>query len=181
MTDMILYEKTIDTKNIYSGRVLKFNVDTVELENGMKAERELVLHPGGVGIAAVDGDGYIYMVKQFRKPYDTVLTEIPAGKLEKGEDPELAALRELEEETGIKADGLISLGEFYPSVGYTNEDLHLYLATDIDFGASHPDDDEFVDVCKIHISDAVGMIMSGDIKDGKTIAAVLKAKIYLKI
>lgn len=178
---MIPREETIEKKEIYNGRVLKFRVDTVSLPDGSTDTRELVFHPGGVGVVAMDDDGYVYMVSQFRKPYDEILLEIPAGKLEKGENPEKAALRELEEETGVSCKELVSLGEFYPSVGYTDEVLRLYLAKGITQGKPHPDDDEYVEISRVHISELVAGIMSGEIKDGKTIAAILKTKIYLNI
>ena len=178
---MIAFEKTVKKEHIFTGRVLRFDVDTVELPDGTTGERELVYHPGGVGVVAVDDDGYVYMVRQFRKPYEEVLLEIPAGKLEKNENPVDAAKRELAEETGVLCAELISLGEFYPSVGYTNENLRMFLAKVESVGEAVPDDDEFLDICKIHISELTNMIMHGDIKDGKTIAAVLKAKLYLDI
>ena len=176
---MIISEKTISSKAIYNGKVLKFHVDTVELENGHISTRELVDHPGGVGVVAIDGDGYVCMVTQYRKPYEKAVTEIPAGKLDPRETPEVCGKRELKEETGLVCESLVSLGELYPSAGYTNEIIHLYLATDFVQGEANPDDDEFVDVEKIHIDTLCDMIMSGEIKDGKTIAAILKTKLYL--
>ncbi len=178
---MIAFEKTVKKERIFSGRILKFDVDTVELPDGTTGTRELVFHPGGVGVVAIDDGGYVYMVRQFRKPYEEVILEIPAGKLEKGENPDDAAKRELEEETGVKCESIVSLGEFYPSVGYTNENLRMYLAKVSAVGSANPDDDEYLDICRIHISELTDMIMSGEIKDGKTIAAILKAKIYLNI
>lgn len=172
---MIITEKTLSRNQIYKGNVLEYVVDTVDV-GGVKATREMVLHPGGVGVLAIDKDGYAYMVRQFRKPYDEIILEIPAGKLDKNERAEECGKRELMEETGLVADKLISLGKFYPSVGYTNEVIHLYLATAFVQGNANPDEDEFVDVEKIPFSTLCDMVMSGEIKDGKTIAAVLKAK-----
>ena len=172
---MIKAEKTIERNVIYKGRVLEYVVDTVDID-GSCATREMVLHPGGVGVLAIDEQGYAYLVRQFRKPYDDVICEIPAGKLDPNEPPEECGKRELTEETGLVAKSLISLGKFYPSVGYTNEVIHLYLATEFSFGDANPDDDEFVDVVKIAFAQLCSMVMSGEIKDGKTIAAVLKAK-----
>ena len=176
---MIINEKTISTEEIYSGKVLKIHVDTVELANGHVSTRELVDHPGGVGVIALDSDGMVYMVRQFRKPFGKPILEIPAGKLDKGENPENCGMRELREETGLVCNKLQSLGEFYPSVGYTNEVIYLYLATDFVQGQSNPDEDEFVDVEKIHIDTLFDMVMSGEIKDGKTVVAILKTKLYL--
>ncbi len=176
---MIKSEKTVKSKEIYNGKVLRFHVDTVEIEKDCFYERELVDHPGGVAVVAIDSDDMVYMVRQFRKPFNKALLEIPAGKLDKSEKPEVCGVRELKEETGLFTDNLVSLGEFYPSVGYTNEVIHLFLATDFVQNEASPDEDEFVDVEKIPLNTLCHMIMSGEIKDGKTIAAILKAKIYL--
>ncbi|MBQ4631238.1 MAG: NUDIX hydrolase [Clostridia bacterium] len=173
---MIIKENTTKRNTIYKGRVLEYVVDTVELENGLEAEREMVFHPGGVGVIAIDSEGYVYLVRQFRKPYDTDILEIPAGKLDKNETPEACGRRELEEETGLLAKKLISLGEIYPSVGYTNEIIRIFLATEFECGKSSPDEDEFVDVVKIPFAELVKMVMNGEIKDAKTVVAALKAK-----
>ena len=166
---MIVPEKTLKRDIIYNGRVLKYVVDTVDV-NGKEAGREMVFHPGGVGVVAIDDEGFVCMVRQFRKPYEKAILEIPAGKIDPGEEPIVSAKRELTEETGYSANEFRSLGEFYPSVGYTNEIIHIFLATGLTKGESSPDEDEFVDIEKIHIDEIVSMIMSGDIKDGKTIA-----------
>ena len=176
---MIAVEKTVSSKTIFKGRVLEFKVDTVELPDGITATRELVCHPGGVAVVPVDKDGYVYLVRQYRKPYDEAVLEIPAGKRDKGEEPLIGAVRELSEETGLKAGRFIDLGQFYPSPGYVDEVIYLYLALDLEEGEAHPDEDEFVENEKIHIDTLTEMIMQGEIKDGKTIAAVLKAKMYL--
>lgn len=173
---MIKKEKTILRNQIYKGRVLEYVVDTVDMD-GHTSTREMVFHPGGVGVLAIDGSGDAYLVRQFRKPYEDVILEIPAGKIDPNEAPELCGKRELSEETGLVASELVSLGKFYPSVGYTNEVIHLYLATKFEFGNPNPDEDEFVDVVKFPFPKLCDMVMSGEIKDGKTIAAVLKAKI----
>ena len=152
------------------------------MPNGRQAKREIVRHPGGVAVVAVDDDGYVYLVKQFRIPYNEVMLEVPAGKLDKGnEDIYDAARRELSEETGLVAEKLEFIGEFYPSVGYTDENLRLFIATGLKQGKKHPDEDEFVSTEKIHITELTKMIMDGTVKDGKTIAAVLKAKMILNL
>ena len=176
---MIVPEKTVSTEPIFKGKVLEFKVDTVELPGGVLATRELVCHPGGVAVVPVDDNGYVYLVKQYRKPYEEAVTEIPAGKRDKGEDPLTGAKRELSEETGLVADNYIDLGEFYPSPGYVDEVIFLYLATGLKDGEAHPDEDEYVEREKIHIDTLCQMIMENKIKDGKTIAAVLKAKYYI--
>lgn len=173
---MIMNEKTIERNRLFKGRVLEYVVDTVKLDDGSTSTREMVFHPGGVGVICIDGEGYAYLVKQFRKPYDEVILEIPAGKLDPGEEPIVCGKRELAEETGYTAGNFVSLGQFYPSVGYSNEVLHIFMATELQKGEAAPDDGEFVDIEKIHMSELFDMVMKGEIKDGKTIAAVLKAK-----
>ena len=176
---MIAIEKTVSTNKIFKGNVLEFKVDTVELPDGKKATRELVCHPGGVAVVPVDDNGNVYLVRQYRKPYEKAVLEIPAGKRDKGEEPLTGAKRELSEETGLVADEYIDLGEFYPSPGYVDEVIYLYLALGLKEGDAHPDEDEYVEREKIHIDTLCKMIMENKIKDGKTIAAILKAKMYI--
>lgn len=173
---MDMREKTIKTERIYDGKILKFDYSTVVLPNGNQATREIVRHPGGVGIVAVDEDDMIYLVKQYRIPYDDILLEIPAGKLDVAEDTLEAAKRELSEETGLEAEQWEFMGCFYPSVGFCDENLRLYMATRLSLGEMHTDDDEFLNVIKMPFEDAVEMCIDGRIKDGKTIAGILKAK-----
>lgn len=176
---MIAIEKTVKTEPIFKGNVLEFRVDTVELPGGVTATRELVHHPGGVAVVAIDDDGFVYLVRQFRKPYEEAVLEIPAGKRDKGEEPLTGAMRELSEETGLVADEYISLGEFYPSPGYVDEVIYLFLAKGLKKGDAHPDEDEYVECEKIHLDVLCDKIMNNEIKDGKTIAAALKAKMYI--
>ena len=173
---MDIREKTIDSKPIYDGKIIKVTLDTVVCPNGREALREIVRHPGGVAVVPVDDNGYVYMVRQYRIPYDKILLEVPAGKLDKGENPDVAAERELREETGLSTQNLTFMGCFYPSVGFCDENLHMYLATGLSQGATDPDEDEFVDVEKIHIDTIINMIMKNEICDGKTIAAIFKAR-----
>lgn len=163
-------EKLKKHNRIYDGKVLKYNVDEVTLPNGKTGIRETVNHPGGVGILAIK-DGYVYLEKQFRYVFGKDITEIPAGKLEKNEDPKLAAKRELKEEIGAVTDNLQFLGEFYPSVGYTDEVIHLFLAENFEFENQDLDDDEFLDFFKMPLKQFAKEIKENKIKDGKTIAA----------
>lgn len=175
---MNLREKTIKTEKIYDGRIIKLSVDTVITPGGNEAERELIHHPGGVGVLAIDHEDMIYLVEQYRIPYDQILLEIPAGKIDMGEtDVKKAAERELREETGLTADTLDFIGNFYPSVGFLDEDLRLFMAKGLHLGETDPDEDEFLNLVKLPFNEAVEMVMDNRIKDGKTIAAILKAKV----
>ncbi|NLX85734.1 MAG: NUDIX hydrolase [Clostridiales bacterium] len=135
--------------------------------------REVVEHPGAVGIVALKENGDIVMVKQYRKAVEQVLLELPAGKLEQGEDPADCAARELTEETGYTAGDLRYLVSFYTSPGFSNEVMHMFLATDLKEGKNDPDDDEMVETVEISRDRAIDMILKGEIKDGKTIAGIL--------
>lgn len=168
-------EKTISTKEIYKGRIVHLVEDTVLLPNGKTSGRELVLHNGGVGVIAVDDDKNVLMVSQYRKPYDETVLEIPAGKLEKGENPLDAGLRELREETGYKAENCRFLGKCYPTPGYCSEIIHIYLADKLTFVGQKLDPGEFLEVQKIPLDTLVKMVMDNEITDAKTTIAILKA------
>lgn len=172
---MHLQEKTISEQLIFDGKIIKVQCDRAELENGAVVNRELVIHSGGVCVVPIDGEGNVYMVQQFRYPFKEVLTEIPAGKLEVGEDHREAGLRELKEETGAVCSNFEYLGVMYPSVAYLSEKIHMYLATGLEFDSQSLDEDEFLDVIKVKLEDAVEMVVDGRIKDGKTQTAILLA------
>lgn len=176
---MELEEKTINKNYIYRGKILNLRRDNAELPNGRACIREIVEHAGGVTVAALTDDNELIFVRQFRYPYMKVLLELPAGKLEDGENPLKSGKRELLEETGCTAEEYISLGEFYPSCGYTDEIIYLYLAKGLKFGSQSLDEDEFLNVEKIPLEKAVKMVMSNEIKDGKTQAAILKVFVKL--
>lgn len=173
-----LEEKTLETRKIYEGKIINLRNDMVLLPNGQKSQREVVEHPGGVCVAAVTDDNCLLFVRQFRYPYKKEILELPAGKLNPGEDPLTCGKRELKEETGATASNYISLGRILPSPGYTNEVIYLYLATDLSFGDQQPDEDEFLDVLKISLNDTVKKILSGEICDAKTQVAVLRYYIF---
>ncbi len=172
---MHLQEKTVGTEPIFDGKIIKVQRDQAELENGAVVTRELVIHPGGVCIVPINENGEVYLVKQFRYPFQEVLTEVPAGKLEFGENHRDAGLRELKEETGAECENFEYLGVMYPSVAYLTEKIHMYLATGLKFDKQSLDEDEFLDVIKVKLSDAVNMVLNGEIKDGKTQTALLLA------
>lgn len=172
---MELSEKTVDTSYVYNGRIINIKKDRVLLPNGHEADREVVEHNGGVCVLPLDEQGNIYFVNQFRYPYKQVVLEIPAGKREGDEDPFECGVRELKEEVGATAKKMISLGKMYPTPGYCGEIIWMYLATDLTFDKQNLDDDEFLNVEKISMDEALKMIMSGEIVDAKTQIAILKA------
>ena len=178
---MELNEKTLSSEKIFDGKIIHVRRDTVLLPDGQQSFREVVDHPGGVCILALDEQNRALLVRQFRYPYMQLLRELPAGKLEYGEDPREAAIRELREETGAAAGRFESLGELYPSPGYCGEIIRMYLARDLQFGESQLDEDEFLDLERIPFDTLVQEVLSGELRDAKTIAAVLKAKILLKL
>ena len=177
---MELYEKTLESRDVFNGRVIHVTVDKIELPNGHTSEREVVGHPGGVCIAALNDDNELYFVRQYRYPYHKVVLELPAGKLEKGSTPLENGIRELKEEVGAVGKDYRFLGELYPSPGYCAEIIHLYFCRIESIGDDCPDDDEFLNVEKIHIDKAVEMVLSNEIKDSKTQTAVLKTAVILK-
>lgn len=171
---MELIEKTLEQEYKYEGKIVNLRVDKAELPDGQTAVREVIEHPGGVTVAPLTEEGELLFVRQFRYPFGEVVLELPAGKLEKGEDPFRAGIRELREETGVVAEKYVDLGKFYPSPGYCGEIIHLYGATGLTFKEQSLDKDEFLNVERIPLSTAVEMVLNNEIPDGKTQAAVLK-------
>ncbi len=169
-------ETTISEELIFTGKVFTVKVLDNKMENGKIGKREIVYHNGGAGVLAVDDENYVYLIKQFRSPFNEELIEIPAGKLDIGEDPFEAAKRELLEETGLVAGEYVSLGEVYPTVGFCSEKLYIYLARDIEIKEQKLDEDEFVTLFKVSMDEAVKMCYDGRIKDSKSLVAILKAK-----
>lgn len=176
MENTVHYEKKLSSEVIFEGRVITVTKDKALLENGNIATREVVHHNGGACILPYFADGTICLVRQFRYAMQQQLWELPAGKLEKGEDPFDAARRELEEECGLTADTYTSLGEFYPTVGYDTEVIYTWVATNLHETAMRLDADEFLTPDRIPLEDAYQMVMRGEIKDGKTVAGILKLK-----
>ncbi|MCM3341755.1 NUDIX hydrolase [Paenibacillus sp. MER TA 81-3] len=164
-------EVTLETKPIFDGKVISLQVDTVSLPDGTTATREIVRHPGAVAVLALK-DNRMLVVEQYRKPLGRTQIEIPAGKLDPGEQPEAAARRELEEETGFRAQSLIPLGAFYTSPGFADEIIHLYAAEELVSGEAHTDEDEFLEVGAMTLEEAYAAMREGSISDAKTINAI---------
>ena len=171
-------EKTLEVENIYKGKIINLNVHKVILPNNTTANREIVVHPGAVAILPIDEEGKIIFVNQFRKAVEEELLEIPAGKIEVGEDPKKCAMRELEEETGFLASQLMFMNKIYTSPGFSDEVIYIYLAKDLTIGKKNLDEEEFIDLYKYSFVDALNLIKSGGIKDAKTIAAILLMQNY---
>jgi ADP-ribose pyrophosphatase len=176
-----LTERLVDSKTIYQGSYLTFRIDTVERTDGSRAQREVVGHPGAVAILAIDEEDRVLMVRQYRAPAGRILLEIPAGTLDRDdsgaiEDPDLAAPRELEEETGYRAGSLRLLTSFWTAPGFATELMHLYLATDLrsaDDARLSPDEDERLELDRVPLGDAIAAVERGEIADAKSILAIL--------
>lgn len=172
---MTFEEKTIESELIYKGAILNLRRDKVTVPNG-ESYREIIEHNGGAVLAAVTNDGKLVMVRQFRKPAERVFFEVPAGKIDPGEAPEVTAVRELKEETGYTAKNVRYLTFFYPCVGYSEEKLHLYLCTDLEPGETNFDENECIDIEEWDIDELCQMVMKGEIHDAKTIIAIFMVK-----
>ena len=175
-----MYEKLIESETLFEGKIIKLIKEKVELPNGNEASREIVRHPGGVSIVALDDDNNVYMVRQYRRPFDKIMLEIPAGKLNYGEDHFECGKRELEEETGMLAKKYDFLGKFCLTPGFCDEVHYIYLARNLEKGVMHPDEDEFLEVEKIPFDELFNMIMANEISDCKTVIGILKAKAFLE-
>lgn len=167
-------ERTIDSTTVFDGRIIRVKVDNVMLPDGRPASREVVCHNGGCSVVPITKQGEVILVKQFRYPYMEEVYEIPAGKLELGEDPADCAVRELREETGCKAEKVIDLGYIYPTPGYSNEKIYMYLALNLERGEMCLDDGEFLVLESFSIDDALKMIADSRIRDAKTIIGILR-------
>ena len=178
---MNLEERTLSREDIFHGRVINVHVDKVELPNGGTSVREVADHPGGVAVLALDENNNVLTVTQYRYVFKRTMLEIPAGKLEPGEDPYETGLRELKEETGAVPGQYEFLGKLIPSPGCYGETLYLYLARDLKMAEQHLDPDEFLNVGRIPFDEMVRRCLDGEIEDAKTLVAILKAKLLLKL
>jgi ADP-ribose pyrophosphatase len=174
------FEKQVKKKTMYEGLIVNVRRDVAEIQNGRHVPREVVEHPGGVAVIPVTEDKKVLMVRQYRYPMEEELLEIPAGKLDAGEEPFDCAVRELSEETGCTADKYVFLGEMYPSPGYCRETLHIYLALGLTYGEMNLDENELLSVEPHGIDELVEMIMENKLPDAKTMVGIMKAKKYLE-
>ena len=169
-----LNETTLNSNLMFEGKIIRVEKDDVQLEDGSQAFREVVRHSGGVCILALTDKEEILLVKQFRYPHGAVTVELPAGKLEYGENHEACGKRELLEECGCTADSFIYLGKLFPTPAYCSEVIHMYLAKGLHFGNQDLDNDEFLDVEKMPFTEAVSKVLNGEFPDAKTQIAILK-------
>ena len=173
-------EETLSSQKIYDGQAVKLHVDTVQTAGGRQTTREIVEHADCVAVVAVDADGNVLLVKQFRKPVGKELLEIPAGGIDAGEDAEAAVRRELQEEIGYLPQRIERLGGFYSTPGYCTEYLYLYLATDLTPSQLYAEDTEGIEVVRVPLGQIPELISSGGICDAKSIAGLLAFLEYRK-
>lgn len=172
-------ENCVSSKTIFEGKVITLTLDEARLENGAIATREVVHHGGGAAVVALDCEAKVALVRQFRYAVGQELVELPAGKIEAGEDPRQTALRELGEEAGLTASRFEDFGSVLPTCAYCTEVIYIFLATGLSPVERNLDEDEFVDVFWLPLNEAVEMVMDGRITDSKTCSGLLRAKIML--
>ena len=172
-------EEMVSQETVYEGVIVNVRRDKARLMDGRITNREVVEHPGGVAVFAMDDQGRLALVRQYRYPMGEETLELPAGKLEPGEDPRDSGLRELAEETGLVPGTFEDMGCLYSSPGILAERIYLYFAKDLTQGPTHPDDGEFVETVWLPYQDLVDKARRGEIKDGKTLVGILKASFLL--
>lgn len=172
----MIEEKTISSDRVYTGKTISLRVDTVEVPNRGYQKREIVEHPGAVGIVAITKDKKVILVKQYRKAIEKELWEIPAGKIEIGENPKQCAIRELKEETGYSAENIKLIHKFYTSAGFSNQKVYIFLAENLSPGNRSLDEDEIIEVKEFDIDEVYKMISKNEIEDAKTSIGMLLTK-----
>jgi 8-oxo-dGTP pyrophosphatase MutT (NUDIX family) len=179
--DAMLKPTSIASHHVHQGRVIQVSTERLRYANGREYDLDFVRHPGAAAVVAIDDDGQVCLVRQYRHGVLDFLWEIPAGKLDGGEAPEVCAVRELAEETGVLAKSWTSLGIFIPAPGIFTELIHLYLARDLEIGTPMPDMDEDLELQWMPLAQAVGLVLNGDWNDGKTGLALLRAQFQLQM
>ena len=174
-SDDMLFEKTVSKETIYEGKVFEVEIKEIETPEGKTSYREIVKHHGGACILPIDGEGNCYLVKQFRSPFEKIMLEAPAGKIEPGEDPLCCASREITEETGFTAGKIESAGEMVATPGYCSEVIYLYIGTGLEYKGGIPDENEYISTVKMPLKEALEMADSGRIRDSKTMVLLYKA------
>lgn len=175
-----LVEYPVDSREKFNGKLLHVYLDDVKLPDGSGSTREWIKHPGACAIVPVFPDGSIMLIKQYRYPVRQIFFEVPAGKIDPNEPPEATAIRETEEETGLKANSMAYIGHFYPVIGYSDEIIHIYTAWDLEQTTHNSDDDEFLINLRLPFKEAIRMVELGEITDAKTICSLLKTRIWWK-
>lgn len=168
--------KRIRREKVFKGKIFTVAQDTIEFPNGTQAKWDVLLHHGAAAVVPIDNEGNIILVEQYRCVEDGQILEIPAGKLEPGEDPMVCAARELEEETGYKARLLMPVCSIYSAVGFSDEIIHIYVTKGLEKGQINLDEDEYVTIKKYTLEEVINKILNGEIKDSKTIAAIFTVK-----
>jgi len=175
-----LIETTRSSKKVFNGKLLHVYSDEANLPNGSVSSREWIKHPGASAIVPIFENGDVMLIDQFRYPAKQIFLEVPAGKIDAGENPHQTAERELFEETGLIAEEMHYIGHFFPAIGYADEVIHIYVAMNITSGENKTDNDEFVQKKRMPFSKAIEMVHLGEINDGKTICSLLRAQKYLE-
>lgn len=166
----------VKSEEVFKGKIIDVYHDTISLPDGRTALREIIKRGSAAAIVPVDSDGNIILVKQYRHPVGNCVLEIPAGMIEDGEDPLVCAKRELEEETSFKTNDLKFLTKMYSAIGFCDEQIYIYLADNLSQGSFNLDEDEFIEVEKYSLEDAISMIFNGKIVDSKTMVGILAYK-----
>jgi 8-oxo-dGTP pyrophosphatase MutT (NUDIX family) len=177
----MLKPATVASRLIHRGRIIQVWTEVLRYANGREHEQDFVRHPGAAAVVAVDADNRVCLVRQYRHGVEDFLWEIPAGKLDPGEAPDVCAVRELAEETGVSARSLVSLGLYLPAPGIYTEVIHLYLARDLQLGKANPDADEELELAWRPFTEVMEMVQRGELNDGKTAMALLRAQTRLQV
>ena len=177
----MLFEKTVSSRTVFEGRIFDVEIKDITTPEGASSTREIVKHPGGACILPVDGEGNCYLVRQFRSPFEKVMLEAPAGKIEPGEDPLHCVSREITEETGLTAESIECVGAVAATPGYCSEIITLYIGTGLEYKGGDPDPNEYLSTVKMPLSEALELADNGGINDAKTLVLLYKASRRLGI